>query len=230
MPNYANGKIYKIVDNTSDMVYVGSTCEPTLARRLAGHVGNYKLYLKGNNKQRYITSFKIIANDDYDIILIENFSCNNKDELHARERHWTNRIDCVNKVKNQGLYKEIGQTVYRQQYNKEYCEKNKEPLQEIHHMYYEANKEVIQEKHMKYCQEHKEEIAQYKKQYAKDNKEYLKQQNKQHYEANKEKIRQRVSEKQDCECGACYTIQHKKRHEKSQKHQNYLLSVENNDN
>jgi hypothetical protein len=42
MPNYQLGKIYKIVDNTNNNIYVGSTCEPTLARRLSGHTRNFK--------------------------------------------------------------------------------------------------------------------------------------------------------------------------------------------
>ena len=32
--NYQLGKIYKIVDNTNGNIYIGSTCETTLARRL----------------------------------------------------------------------------------------------------------------------------------------------------------------------------------------------------
>jgi hypothetical protein len=60
MPDYQLAKIYKIVCNITCDVYIGSTCEPILARRLAGHVSNYKSYLNG--KCNNITSFKIIAN------------------------------------------------------------------------------------------------------------------------------------------------------------------------
>ena len=42
MIDYSKGKIYKIVCNNTGLIYIGSTCEPTLARRLAKHVGNYK--------------------------------------------------------------------------------------------------------------------------------------------------------------------------------------------
>jgi hypothetical protein len=42
MPNYQDGNIYKIVCNITDECYIGSTCEPTVARRLAGHVIDYK--------------------------------------------------------------------------------------------------------------------------------------------------------------------------------------------
>jgi hypothetical protein len=70
MVNYQLGKIYKIVDNTSDKIYIGSTCEPTLARRLAKHTSNYKDYTNGG-KTPYTTSFEIIKNDNYDIVLLE---------------------------------------------------------------------------------------------------------------------------------------------------------------
>ena len=87
MPNYQLGKIYKIIDNTSDQLYIGSTCEPTLARRLAGHVRDHRRYSLDPKSQSFITSFSIIANNNYDIVLIESYPCNSKDELQARERY-----------------------------------------------------------------------------------------------------------------------------------------------
>jgi hypothetical protein len=80
MVNYSNGKNYKIICNITNECYIGSTCEPILARRLAGHVANYKSYLKG--KGNNVTSFKIIANGNYNIVLIELFPCDTKDELY----------------------------------------------------------------------------------------------------------------------------------------------------
>ena len=119
MVNYQLGKIYKIVCNVTDLVYIGSTCEPILARRLAGHMSEYKRYQKGKYK-RYLASFDILSNNDYDIVLIESYPCNTKDELHARERYWTNQFKCVNKCKNQGLFNELGQKEYFKIYNKKY--------------------------------------------------------------------------------------------------------------
>lgn len=111
MVNYQLGKIYKIVDLDSNKCYVGSTCEPTLARRLANHVSDYKQYLKGKGSN--ISSFIILAMDDYDIVLLEKYPCNCKDELHARERYYTQLLPCVNKIKNQGLINEIGVKEYK---------------------------------------------------------------------------------------------------------------------
>lgn len=92
MVNYQLGKIYKIVG--SGLVYIGSTCEPTLARRLAGHVKDYKGYLKGYSK--YVSSFKILEHGNYEIVLIENCPCNNKDELHQKEAYFKQTTECVN--------------------------------------------------------------------------------------------------------------------------------------
>ena len=95
MPNYQDAKIYKIVNYENDDVYIGSTTEPTLARRLSGHVRDYKSYLDG--KYNYVTSFKVIATGNYDIQLIELYPCNSKMELHAREGYWIKQMDCVKK-------------------------------------------------------------------------------------------------------------------------------------
>lgn len=59
--------------------YVGSTCEPTLAKRLTKHVSNYKRHLNG--AKQYLTSFKVLENENYSIVLIEKFPCDSKDEL-----------------------------------------------------------------------------------------------------------------------------------------------------
>jgi hypothetical protein len=130
MPDYQLAKIYKIVCNITGDIYIGSTCEPILARRLAGHVANYKSYLNG--KCNNVTSFKIIANDDYDIVLIELFPCNSKDELHSRESHYTQTIQCVNRIKNQGLLNALGG---KKSYNKFYSDQNKEPIKKQRKQY-----------------------------------------------------------------------------------------------
>jgi hypothetical protein len=128
MVNYSNGKNYKIICNITNECYIGSTCEPILARRLAGHVANYKSYLKG--KGNNVTSFKIIANGNYNIVLIELFPCDTKDELYSRESHYTQTVQCVNKIKNQGLNNALGKMEYIKQYSKQYNVDNKEHIRE----------------------------------------------------------------------------------------------------
>jgi predicted GIY-YIG superfamily endonuclease len=61
---YANGKIYKIVDETNGNVYIGSTIKD-LDQRLREHFNDYKIYLRG--KRTNVTSFAIIKNALYHI-------------------------------------------------------------------------------------------------------------------------------------------------------------------
>ena len=46
MVNYKYGKIYKITDNTTNKIYIGSTCKYYLSQRLAWHVQGYMKYLR----------------------------------------------------------------------------------------------------------------------------------------------------------------------------------------
>jgi hypothetical protein len=99
MTNYQNSKIYKIVDNTSDMIYIGSTCK-TLDQRLKSHELDYKKY--NNGKYNFVTSFKILGNNDYKIELLENYPCATRQDLNIREgqiikQYRTNKLKIVNR-------------------------------------------------------------------------------------------------------------------------------------
>lgn len=144
MVNYDNGKIYKIVCNTTGKVYIGSTTKKYLSQRLAKHKADYKRYLNG--LEGYITSYEILKNGNYDMILIESFPCNSKDELFSRERYYTNTIDCVNKVKNQGIVKELGKKEYKKQTDKKYRENNQEKIKKMYKEYRQKNLETIKTK------------------------------------------------------------------------------------
>ena len=95
MVNYEEGKIYKIVCNKTGLIYIGSTTKHYLSDRLNEHSSRYKHYKDGKEKTKS-TSYKIIDNGDYDIILIENYPCNSKDELRARERFYIDQFECIN--------------------------------------------------------------------------------------------------------------------------------------
>lgn len=127
---YSNGKIYKLVDLETDMCYIGSTCEKTLARRLATHINYYKNYKK--QKCGFVTSFYILEKNNYSIQLIENYPCSTKDELTAREGFYISSLNCVNK-------RVEGRT--RKETTKSYYEKNKQKINEKNKQRYEINKE-----------------------------------------------------------------------------------------
>ncbi len=95
--NYQNGKIYRIVCNITGLTYIGSTCQ-TLSQRLTKHRGCYRQLLANPDKKKLVTSVKVIAGGDYDIVLLEKCPCESKEELHKRERYYIESMDCVNKV------------------------------------------------------------------------------------------------------------------------------------
>ena len=85
MKDYSLGKIYKIISNKNGMYYVGSTCYPKLSQKLSKHKQDYK---KGVWKPRLGELYSMFFDDEPKIILLENYSCNNIDELHARQHYW----------------------------------------------------------------------------------------------------------------------------------------------
>ena len=160
MPNYQKGKIYELVDLTNNNKYYGSTVQD-LKLRKSGHVRDYKCFL--NKKTNYISSFEIIKNNNYEIYLVEEFPCNSKSELEAREGYYIRNNNCINK-------NIPGRT--RKENHKQWSADNKEKLKKYHKEWRDDNKEKIKETD-------KQKIKQYQKQYRIDNKEctkkYLKQ-------------------------------------------------------
>jgi hypothetical protein len=217
MVNYQLGKIYKLINLDTNECYIGSTCEPALARRLANHVTDYKTYLNGH--RGYVSSFKIIANGNYDIVLVETYPCNNKDELHSRERYWTNEIDCVNVIKKQGIFNQLG----KKEYTKNYKQDHKSEIVEKSKTYYIEHKSEILQKTKQYDEEHKEQNKNYHQKHYQDNKEEIIHKQKQYYNKHKDHLQL----KNQCECGGKYTNMHKLTHEKSIKHQKYLTENNN---
>lgn len=100
MTNYQNSKIYKIVDNLTNAIYIGSTCK-SLEQRLNQHIANNKSF-KAGVYPNYVTVFKILDNNDYKIELIENYPCATKQDLNIREgkiitQFRNNKLNIVNR-------------------------------------------------------------------------------------------------------------------------------------
>jgi hypothetical protein len=181
MPNYANGKIYKLINTEGTLCYVGSTTQ-NLSTRKAEHHSKYKRWKNG--KSKYVTSFKIFDDDEdgCQIILLEDFPCESRAELEKQERHHIESMECINKYRPTRTDKE----------------------------YYEDNKDTIKQRMI---------------QYREDNKETIKQKMIQYREDNKETIKQKKNEIHNCACGTKYTRANKARHLKTIKHQQYINSI-----
>ena len=91
MPNYATGKIYKILNSVDDHVYVGSTIN-TLSRRMAQHRANMK-----TRTCNMYNHMNVLGHAEFYIELIENYPCDSKEELLAKEGKWIRQIGTLNK-------------------------------------------------------------------------------------------------------------------------------------
>jgi len=209
--DYANGKIYKIISNMTDDIYVGSTCQ-LLCRRMASHRSYYNRFINGSIKCSK-SSFEILKHGDATIVLIEKYPSNNKEELHRRERHYIETLKCVNKVIPTRTRKE-----YTEQHKDESITRAKE--------YYNNNKETVLKYQKTYAEVHINELKAYRTDFRKDNIEKIRNREKAYYNDNKELVAQRRKQPFTCECGTIITSGIKSQHRKTQKHKNLLLPKE----
>jgi len=184
MPDYSQGKIYKIISDENDKFYIGSTIQP-LYKRMYSH----------RNKHHSCMSKNLgVDIKDCIIVLVEKFECKDKDELLKKERFYIEKyrkegLNIVNKLipgRTHKQYYEDNKKKIKEQ-GKEYYQKNKEKIIEQQKEYEEKNKEKILRKNKKYREKNKEKI----KGYYKDNKDKIKEQKKEYYEKNKEKLNEK---------------------------------------
>lgn len=119
MPDYSQGKIYKIECNITGKCYIGSTTK-TLSQRLRKHETNYRVFKKGKDYEHYITVYEILEKDDYRISLLQTYPCENNRELLDREgwyqkKYWDRSVNkCLNGIKAQEEIKKYHNDYYKQ--------------------------------------------------------------------------------------------------------------------
>ena len=146
---YQQGKIYKIVCNITNEIYIGSTIE-TIKRRLQGHIKDLK----------DCRSRKILNRGDYKIELIKNYPCNSKWELEEEEAQYIRNNICINKK-------------IPHRTKEEYYEENKEKILEKKKKYYENNKEEVKDRNKNKYENNKEKILKQKKENYEKNKQEI---------------------------------------------------------
>ena len=156
MVNYNNSIIYKLCCKNPEItdIYIGSTTNFTKRKQ------KHKSDCNNINSKKYnYNVYKFIRDNNgwnnWDMVLIEEYSCNNKLELHKKERD---------------ILEQLGATLNicipnrnRKEYDKQYRENNKEYYKEQRKEYYEDNKEYYKEKNKEKNKKHYD-----------NNKEYLK--------------------------------------------------------
>tara|TARA_R110000803_G_scaffold33159_2_gene72724 strand:+ start:1798 stop:2301 length:504 start_codon:yes stop_codon:yes gene_type:complete len=117
---YQNGKIYKIVNDTLNLTYYGSTIQKYLNSR-------FYMHKKEKDNKKY-SSYKLFESGETKIFLVELYPCNSKLELEKRERFYIENNECVNMT-------------IPTRTNKEWRDDNKDKLKQYKKDYYVNNKE-----------------------------------------------------------------------------------------
>jgi len=140
---YKNGKIYKLVNDVDDKIYIGSSCN-VLATRLNQHKAKSKCY-PDRHVYKHLNE---IGWESVKIILVEDYPCDTKKHLEARERHW---IDTLKPELNK-QFPTRTKVEYRidnkekiAEYKQQYRIDNKEKIAEYHQQYYNENRTVLLE-------------------------------------------------------------------------------------
>ena len=182
MPDYSLSKIYKLVSNKTPDIYIGS-CLMRLSTRLSTH----------KSKSNSCVSRKLFVEDAVvTIILIENFACNTKNELKARELHHITTNKCINV--NKPFVCDIPYADTKA-WKKEYNTINAEQISANRKEYYQANQKQISVNQNKYNKAHKEQINTRQKVYDEANKEHRKEYDKSHRDQISTRQRARYAEK-----------------------------------
>jgi hypothetical protein len=207
---YHKSKIYTIRSYQTDKYYIGSTCD-ALHKRLYNHRRNYKNYLN-DNFSFFVTSFDIIKYEDSYIELLEDYKCENRNELFKREG------ELIRKYKDEIVNCKIeGRT------RKERYEDNIDKIKAYDKKHYEDNKDKIKDIHKEYYKNNKEKINKYQKEHYELNKNIISERHKKYYKDNKDKIIERTTKLYDCECGKTQLQWgHKADHNKTKFHLDHI--------
>jgi hypothetical protein len=105
MSRYQNAKVYKLVNDTDDEFYIGST-SMSLAKRKSSHKAMAKIQVN----RRVYAHLNEVGWEHVRIVLVEAYPCENKQELLRREQHWMDELSpSLNKIAAIDIMCEHGQ-------------------------------------------------------------------------------------------------------------------------
>jgi hypothetical protein len=212
--NYQNTVIYKIVCNDLNIkdLYIGSTVN--FKNRKSHH--KLSCYYESNNYSYNYKIYKIIRDnggwDNWTMLEVEKYPCNDNNEARARERYWFEQLQATMNVALPIIDAED-----TKKYMKDYNIKNQEHIKELKKIYSEKNKEQNIEYRKKYYQENKEKRC--TEEYKKKCKE-SQQKNKEKKNATRKQWR--LNNIIICDCGSKFNPDGKTSHLKSTKHQDFI--------
>lgn len=150
------GTIYKVYCQVTDKVYIGRTIDE-IENAMKMYRTLFECYKRGTYKT-YDTVFKVMANDDYNVTVLEEIPrlANDTDffmTLKKRKRFYIEQYE--NSV-NKFIPLRSG---------KEYYKKNFQRIAQVHKQYREENKEIISQKIKKLHEKNKKIYSQKAKEY-----------------------------------------------------------------
>lgn len=162
MVNYNQSIIYKLCCRDVDIteIYVGSTTN--FYRRKSQHKRtctntDYRDY----NKYVYQVIRENGGWGNWDMVIIEEYSAIDKNDLHKRERYWIETLQSkLNKIIPTRTKKEYNQLnkEYQKEYQKEYHQLNKVSKNEKQKEYNQLNSDKIIERQKRYRDKNRDEI------------------------------------------------------------------------
>ena len=133
--DYSKSKIYKIINDIDDYVYIGSTTE-----RLSSRMAKHRFDIKRHNGRIY-QHMRKYGTKYFHIVLIRNYPCTNKEELVKEERK---EFELYNKNVLLNIHRPCTTLVEKRQDNiircKTYRQNNELQLKIYRHKYYQFNK------------------------------------------------------------------------------------------
>ena len=181
--DYKNAKIYKILNDIDDDVYVGSTCQP-LSQRIEKHRSSIK------PTSRLYRKMIELGKEHFYIELIEETPCENIEQLKALEGRYIREISTLNQNvagRTDKQYREDNRDIILEN-SRKYRENNKEEIAKRR----EGKKEWKAEYDKQYREKNKDKILEYKKQYYIDKQDNIVEYHKNYYQ---EKLRDKCIEK-----------------------------------
>ena len=186
---YEKGKIYKLCckDPAITEIYIGSTLNQYKRKNV------HKSDCNNPNRKLYnMRLYQFIRDnggfDNWNLIILEEYPAENKNELVWKEREWIEQLKPVLNSMNRPI---ITTEEYRE-YHKEYRKNNSEQLREYHKEYRKNNSEKISENQKIYYEENSEQRREYHKKWYEENSEKVRESKKKYYQKKNEKNKERV--------------------------------------
>ena len=172
--DYRKSVIYKICCNDVSItdVYVGSTT--SLSKRKPCHKSACN---NERDKAHNLNVYQFIrANggwDNWDVVMVEEYPCDNKNQLHTRERY---QMELLKANLNSIIPTRTMKEWYKEnvEHIKEYQKENAEHIKARKKEYYKENAEHIKSQSKERRKENAEHIKAREKEYQKENTEHIK--------------------------------------------------------